>query len=198
MKPFSRQKTTRSLQPCKPVRRTVSGVINHDPPVAALPLIDIGGALDVLAAAVGECFMCMAGQHQTCLYTTPAAPQRLVGRALSLAHVADVELQQLGARDVRALYSQGSLPVRLTFGAMAVLDAAQRGQDGGYTCGEVLESAIGVAVRFLDLMPDTAFDPNHRRPDRSNALSWIGSFSASSRQASGADGRGPGSAGGVR
>jgi hypothetical protein len=124
----------------------------------ATPLIDIGRALDLLAMAVkhrGACFVYVAGQEQTCLYTTGGGPQCLVGRALSLAGIDDDELEALGNRGVRELFRDGTLPVRLTLGAAAVLDAAQRGQDRGYTWGEAFEYAAGVADRFVDLIPDT-------------------------------------------
>ena len=124
----------------------------------AAPLIDIGQALDLLARAVkhrGAYFVYVAGQDQACLYSTGRGPQCLVGRALSLAGIDDNELEALGHRGVRDLYQEGLLPAQLTLGAVAVLDAAQRGQDRGYTWGEALEYAAGVADRFLDLIPDT-------------------------------------------
>jgi hypothetical protein len=133
-------------------------MIGHSPQTAdTMAVIDISRALDLLAAAVeqkGECFVYVAGQRQSCLYTTDGGPQCLVGRALSLADVSDNDLNSLGDRGVRELYRQGSLPVRLTLGALAVLDAAQRGQDRGYAWGDALEYAVDAAVRFLDLIPD--------------------------------------------
>jgi hypothetical protein len=131
---------------------------NHSDRRTAAPLIDIGRALDLLAMAVkhrGACFVYVAAHDQTCLYTTGGGPQCLVGRALSLAGIDDDELEALGHRGLRELYREGILPARLTLGAVAVLDAAQRGQDRGYTWGEALEYAAGVADRFLDLIPDT-------------------------------------------
>jgi hypothetical protein len=124
----------------------------------ALPLIDIGRALDLLAMAVkhrGAYFVYVAAQDQRCLYTAGGGPQCRVGRALSLAGIDDDELEMLGHRGVRDLYREGLLPAQLTLGALAVLDAAQRGQDRGYTWGEALEFATGVADRFLDLIPET-------------------------------------------
>jgi hypothetical protein len=126
---------------------------------ADVPFIDIGGALDLLAAAVsqrGESFVYVAGRHQTCLYTSGGGPPCLVGRALSLAGVDDEALSTMGHRGVRDLYRLGSLPVRLTLGALTVFDAAQRGQDRGYTWGDALDFAVGVSERFLDLIPARA------------------------------------------
>lgn len=58
---------------------------------------------------------------------------------------------------MRELYTQGQLPVRLTLGAVAVFDAAQRTQDRGFAWGDALNHATAVALRFLDLLPDAAF-----------------------------------------
>lgn len=108
------------------------------------PLIDIGGALDLLATAVKQ-------------YATRSGPQCIVCHALSLAQVSDEGLEALRGRGVRELYAQGQLPVRLTLGALAVFDAAQRTQDRGYAWGDALDHAALVAMRFLDLLPDAAF-----------------------------------------
>jgi hypothetical protein len=80
-----------------------------------------------------------------------------VGHALSLAQVSDEDLEALRGRGMRELYAQGQLPVRLTLGAVAVFDAAQRTQDRGYAWGDALNHAAAVALRFLDLLPDAAF-----------------------------------------
>jgi len=56
---------------------------------------------------------------------------------------------------MRELYGQARLPVRLTLGALVVLDAAQRAQDRGYTWGDALDYASGVVVKCLDLVPDS-------------------------------------------
>jgi hypothetical protein len=97
--------------------------------VEAVPLLDIGRALDLLAASAGDTSAC-----------------------------ADVSLDSLRAHDMRELYRQGRLPVRLTLGALVVLDAAQRSQQAGCSPTEALDCAINVAVRFFDLMPAAAFD----------------------------------------
>jgi hypothetical protein len=44
--------------------------------------------------------------------------------------------------------------VRLTLGALAVFDAAQRGQDRGRAWGDALDYASSVPVRLLDVLPD--------------------------------------------
>jgi hypothetical protein len=125
------------------------------------PIIDIGCALDLLAAAVkqyGEYFVYppVWVLEQRCLYAGQSGPRCLVGQALSLAQVADGDLEPLGHLGVRELYTQGRLPVRLTLGALAVFDAAQRSQDCGYAWGDALEYASHVAMRYLDLLPDAA------------------------------------------
>jgi hypothetical protein len=119
-------------------------------------IIDLGRALDLLTAAVmqrGESFVFVAGRHQSCLYRAAGGPQCLVGRCLSLAGVEDEYLDALAGHAVRELYRRGTLPVQLTLGALVLFDAAQRGQDRGYAWGEALEYAVGVAERFLDLLP---------------------------------------------
>jgi hypothetical protein len=135
---------------------------DHDDGVRTdAPLIDIVRALDLLAAAVeqrGESFVFVAGRHQVCLYRTDGGPQCLVGRCLSLAGVSDDELDALGGDAVRDLYCRGALPVRLTLGALVVFDAAQRGQDRAYSWADARDYAVGVAERFVELIPpSTAF-----------------------------------------
>jgi hypothetical protein len=128
-----------------------------------LPLIDIGRALDLLAAAVKErgeyfAYSLSVGSSRTCRYSVRGGRPCLVGYALSLAPVGDNALDALGDRGVRELYGQARLPVRLTLGALVVLDAAQRAQDRGYAWGDALDYASGVAVKFLDLVPDSVFE----------------------------------------
>jgi hypothetical protein len=106
---------------------------------AAMPVIDLGRALKLLAAAAEQ----------------PAG--RLVGQALSLAQVGDDVIEALGHAGVYQLYAQSRLPVRLTLGGLVVLDAAQRAQDRGYARGDAVEYASDVAARFVDLLPDAAF-----------------------------------------
>jgi hypothetical protein len=109
-----------------------SPVATEREPEAATPLIDIRRALVLLAEAVAE-----RGE---------------------LASVDDHDLELLGHRGVRELYSRDGLPDGLTLGALAVFDAAQRAQDRGYAWGDTLAYAERVAVRFVDLIPDRAFD----------------------------------------
>jgi hypothetical protein len=66
-----------------------------------LPLIDIGRALDLLAAAVkerGEYFVdsSFVGSARTCRYSVRGGRPCLVGCALSLAPVGDDALDALG------------------------------------------------------------------------------------------------------
>jgi hypothetical protein len=126
------------------------------------PLIDIGSALDLLATAVDQRgehygYPPIPAGHRTRGYAASSGSQCIVGHALSLAQVSDEGLEALRDRGVRELYAQGQLPVRLTLGALAVLDAAQRAQDRGHAWGDALEDAARVALRFLDLLPDAAF-----------------------------------------
>jgi hypothetical protein len=130
---------------------------SHGPCAAETgPLIDIGSALDLLATAVkqrGEYYVYppIPAGHRTCTYATSSGPQCIVGHALSLAQVSDEGLEALRGRGVRELYVQGQLPVRLTLGALAVFDAAQRTQDRGCAWGDALDHATRVALRFVNL-----------------------------------------------
>jgi hypothetical protein len=131
-------------------------------PAAAEPVIDIGRALDLLAEAVAHCgeyfvYPPVWIRDHRCLYTDHGGPRCLVGHALSFAGVGDDELAMLDDLGVRELYCGGKLPVRLTLGALAVFDAAQRSQDRGYAWGDSLDYASDVAARLLDLLPDSAF-----------------------------------------
>jgi hypothetical protein len=128
-----------------------------------LPLLDIGSALELLAAAVEErgeyfAYPLAVGRAHECLSSRRVGPRCLVGHALSLAQVGANDLDALSDRGVRELYRHGKLPVRLTIGALVVLDAAQRTQDRGYTWGDAFEYASNVAVRFLDVVPDSLFE----------------------------------------
>lgn len=134
----------------------------HDP----MPLIDIGTALDLLAAAVehrGADFVYQpvwVDEHRylTCRYANGGTPDCIVGQALAFANVSTHHLEALNDDGVRDLFVRGELPVALTLGALTVFHAAQHSQDRGHRWGEVLASATDVAVKFLDLLPDAAFD----------------------------------------
>jgi hypothetical protein len=52
---------------------------------------------------------------------------------------------------------RGEVPARLTLGALAVLDAAQRAEEHGLGRDDVLAYAHTVASRYLDLLPYSAF-----------------------------------------
>jgi hypothetical protein len=156
-----------SSHECK--RRNVPVPCGQDDLVRVATLIDIGRALDLLAAAVeqrGEYFVYVGGRNQSCLYATAGGPQCLVGRAFSLAGVADDDLEAMGHRGIRELYCEAGLPVRLTLGALTVLDAAQRAQDRGYAWGDALDFAVGVAEQYVDLLPTRrAIGPGERSDD---------------------------------
>ncbi|MCW2644518.1 MAG: hypothetical protein JWP07_627 [Pseudonocardiales bacterium] len=129
------------------------------------PVIDIGAALDLLAAAVeqqGVDFVYRPKwmDERTYLihrYANRGAPDCIVGQALALANLDVRELAVISDGGVRELYLEGKLPVALTLGAMAVFDAAERSQDRGCRLGDVLAHATAAAVKFLDLLPDSAF-----------------------------------------
>jgi hypothetical protein len=128
----------------------------------AAPTIDIGSALDLLAASVqlrGDDFVYLPvwieeSRYLTCRYANRGIPDCIVGQALALAGVDIHELEAMPDDGVRDLYLRGELPVALTLGALAVFDAAQQRQDRGRNWGDALAHATAAAVRFLDLLPD--------------------------------------------
>ena len=130
------------------------------------PVIDVGTALDLLAAAVehqGADFVYRPvwigeSRYFSCLYANRGAPDCVVGHALALAGVCVRELEAMGDDGVRDLYLRGELPFTLTLGALAVFHAAQQSQDRGCRWGDVLKDATDAAAKFLDLLPDTVFD----------------------------------------
>ena len=132
----------------------------------AVPVIDIGTALDLVAAAVEhrgaefvyEPVWIDESGYFTCLYANRGAPDCIVGQALAFANICVRDLEAMRDDAVRDLYLRGELPVTLTLGALAVFRAAQQSQDRGCRWGDVLEYATDAAVRFLDLLPDTVFD----------------------------------------
>jgi hypothetical protein len=123
--------------------------------------IDIGRALDLLDAAVdayGASFVYppVDDPERDCLYRFDDGPLTIAAHALRLVGVRDADLERLRHQPLRELHAQGSLPVRLSLGAAVVLDAAQRSQDRGRSCGEALEDAAKVAQRYIALLPDRA------------------------------------------
>jgi hypothetical protein len=139
-------------------------------PSEPVPVIDIGTALDLLAAAVerrGEDFVYQPvwmeeSRYLTCRYANRGAPDCIVGQALAFAGVGVHKLEAMLDDGVRDLYLRGELPVTFTLGALAVFHAAQQSQDRGCPWGDVHAYATAAAVRFLDLLPDAAFDvANH-------------------------------------
>jgi hypothetical protein len=135
-----------------------------------MPLIDIGIALDLLAAAVehrGTDFVYQPiwldeFRYLTCRYANRGAPDCIVGQALAFANIGAHDLEALNDDGVQELYLRGELPVTLTLGALTVFHAAQQSQDRGCRWGDVLAHATEAAIKFLDLLPDAAFDfTNH-------------------------------------
>ncbi|MDT4936738.1 MAG: hypothetical protein QOG80_409 [Pseudonocardiales bacterium] len=126
--------------------------------VPARPLIDIGTALDLLAAAVADrggsfVYPPVPDPDRTCLFRMNDGPGCLVAHALSMAGVDVDELAPLRHDSIRELYRQDRLPVRLTLGALVVLAAAERSEDHGCTWGAALGRATDAAARFVDLLP---------------------------------------------
>jgi hypothetical protein len=127
-----------------------------------MPVIDIGCALDLLAAAVnhrGESYChspvwTTEANCPTCLCTHHGSPDCIVGEALARSGARVEELKGLCDRGIRDLHGDGKLPATLTFGALVVLSTAQQSQDRGCCWGEALEHATTAAVKFLELIPD--------------------------------------------
>jgi hypothetical protein len=135
-------------------------------------VIDMGTALDLLATAVrhrGPDFVYQyvwvePGRYLTCRYANGGAPDCIVGHVLAYAGVKVAMLEALRDDGVAELWAEGRLPCRLTLGALAVLRAAQQGQDRGCPWGEVLDQAVTAAARILDLLPAAAFELAGQRP----------------------------------
>jgi hypothetical protein len=146
---------------CAIVEVTPNAVVEEQQMKANTPLIDIGLALDLVATAAVEPQqrpVVRLVPTSSSRYAEPAVPPGIVGRALSLAQVGADDLAELREHGVRELYKRGRLRDRLTLGAVAVLDAVERGQDRGEDLVYVLEDAAGVAERFIDLLPDSLLD----------------------------------------
>ena len=129
---------------------------------AAVPIIDLVGALDLLAAALDELADPLADAlppgAQAGGFTGPRGRCGcLAGRALSRAAVAGDDLRAVCERGVRDVAQQDLLPVQLTLGAVVVLDATQRRQHRGDSGTQAFDHAVGVAQRYVDLLPDAAF-----------------------------------------
>jgi hypothetical protein len=124
-------------------------------------LIHTGRALDLPATAVTQ-----RGKHDIrppismspgrYAHSAHGELQRIVHRARSSAQVGDDDLEELREHGVRELYGQGPLCVRLTLGALAVLEAAESSQDRGDAWPDALYCARSVAAPFLDALPDPA------------------------------------------
>ena len=140
------------------------------------PLIDIALALDLLTAAVqqrGERFVYppVVDDERTCLFRDDAAPPTLVEHALTQIPLNAADVAVLHNRRIRELHAQGRLPIRPTLGALLVFDIAQRSEDRGLTWGETLDEARKVVVRYIDILPNSAFDAGVERA-RLESDSW--------------------------
>lgn len=132
----------------------------------SVPTIDIGRALDLLAAAVqrrGRDFVYQPvwmeeSRYLTCQYANRGSPDCIVGQALALAGVGFPDLAAMPDDRIRDLYLRDEFPVVLTLGALVVFDAAQQSQDRGCRWGDVFTAATAAAIRFVDLVPDAVFD----------------------------------------
>jgi hypothetical protein len=130
-----------------------------------VPTMDIGTALDLIAAAVNrlgagfvyEPVWVDDYRYLTCLYAHDGAPDCIVGHVLADAGVSPRELEAMRDDGIDDLYRAGRLPIALTIGALAVLHAAQQSQDRGCTWADVLADANAMAVRVLDLAPNALF-----------------------------------------
>src|SRR4051794_6220385 len=86
------------------------------------------------------------------------ADERLVGPALRAAGLEPVDLDALRpCGGHRSGGRRGQPPIQLTLGALAVLRAAQRAEERGFSRGDALADVNAVASRYLDLVPDSAF-----------------------------------------
>jgi hypothetical protein len=127
------------------------------------PLIDIGTALDLLTAVVSlRGARCADGavsagppSSASGWYAYRGAPDCIVGHVFALVGVGVEQLEGLGTGPIRQLHAEGRLPVRLTLGALAVLDVAQRRQGRDYAWTDALADAMTVARRYVELIPDT-------------------------------------------
>jgi hypothetical protein len=135
-------------------------------PSEPVPVIDIGHALDLLAAAVAgsgddltlEPVPMGESGYPTSRHAARGGPDCIVRQALAFADVCVHELAAIPEVGVRELYIRGELPVTLTLGALAVFHAAQDSQDHGCRRDDLLAYAHAAALRFLDLLPDTIFE----------------------------------------
>jgi hypothetical protein len=126
-----------------------------------MPVIDIGCALDLLAAAVqrrGDSHVdtpvwTTEANCAPCLCAHNGSPDCIVGEALARAGARVEELKGLCDHGIRELHRDGKLPVTLTFGALVVLHTAQQSQDRGCRWVDALEHATTAAVKFLELVP---------------------------------------------
>jgi hypothetical protein len=133
----------------------------------SVPMIGMVGALELLAMVVrdwGEDLVCQQKQfedhgHFVRRYAHGGAPDCLIGLALASANVRVHDLEAMGDVGIRELYFRDKLPITLTLGAMAVLDAAQCAQDRGRPWGDALQDAVAAGSQFLDLIPDSVLDP---------------------------------------
>ena len=142
-------------------------------PTQASTAIDLCTALYLVTVAVCESgdeleedFSVFEPDPPAAVYASHGAPCSLVGHALFLAGIGIDELESMRGSRLRDLFARGRLPVTMTLGAVAVLDAAGQGTDRRDQWRRGLERASTAAARFLDLLPDLALDTPDSR-DRS-------------------------------
>jgi hypothetical protein len=101
---------------------------------------DALGALQYCVEAKGRGHRCEATYVD--LAQQPAC---LIGMAWSVVGVTQAQLTACGHSDVMRLAAEGTLPLEMTMGALAVYDEAQRVQDFGDDWGTALDYATELA-----------------------------------------------------
>jgi hypothetical protein len=139
-------------------------------PTQVTTAIDLCTALYLISVAVQESgdeleelFAPFQPAPHAAVYAANGAPRSLVGHALFLAGVDVDALEGMRGSRLRDLFARGRLPVPMTLGAVAVLDAAGQGTDRKDQWHRGLERASTAAARYLDLLPDFALDASHGR-----------------------------------
>lgn len=139
----------------------------------ATTAIDLCTALYLVTVAVCESgeeleeeFSVSEPDPPAAVYASHGAPCSLVGHALYLAGIGIDELEGMRGSRLRDLFARGKLPVAMTLGAVAVLDAAGQRTDRKDQWRRGLEQASTAGARFLDLLPDAGLDTRDTATDR--------------------------------